>query len=73
MKLCIQGVAFEAHGTLFDVHLVIAMQPQVPPGEGRRTDEAFATKHLERKCKSPTSGIGVRSNTGQSECKRCDL
>jgi hypothetical protein len=50
MKLCIHGVAFEANGTLFDVHLVIAMHRRFLRGKGAERMRLLRTKQLVCKC-----------------------
>jgi 2-haloacid dehalogenase len=43
----IQAVVFDAYGTLFDVHSVIALCEQLFPGKGTQLSQLWRTKQLE--------------------------
>src|SRR6201993_4474447 len=43
----IQGVAFDAYGTLFDVHSVIALCNRKFPGQGAELSKLWRAKQLE--------------------------
>src|SRR5712692_9257916 len=47
MKLCIQAVAFDADGTLFDMHSVIARGNRKFPGQGAELSKLWRAKQLE--------------------------
>jgi len=47
MKLGIQAIAFDAYGTLFDVHSVIAVCNRKFPGRGAELSRLWRTKQLE--------------------------
>jgi 2-haloacid dehalogenase len=47
MKLCTQAVVFDAYGTLFDVHSVIAHCNRKFPGQGAELSKLWRTKQLE--------------------------
>jgi 2-haloacid dehalogenase len=47
MKPCIQAVAFDAYGTLFDVHSVIACCNREFPGQGAELSKLWRIKQLE--------------------------
>ena len=47
MKLCIQALVFDAYGTLFDVHSVIALCDRKFPGQGAELSKLWRTKQLE--------------------------
>jgi 2-haloacid dehalogenase len=40
-------LAFDAYGTLFDVHSVVALCEQLWPGEGQRLSSLWRSKQLE--------------------------
>src|SRR5258708_3080393 len=43
----IKGLAFDAYGTLFDVHSVIALGEQLFPGQGTALSNAWRLKQLQ--------------------------
>lgn len=47
MKLRVEAVAFDAYGTLFDVHSVIARCNRMFPGQGAELSRLWRTKQLE--------------------------
>ena len=47
MKLCIQAIAFDAYGTLFDVYSVIALCERKFPGRGAELGRLWRAKQLE--------------------------
>src|SRR6201997_5904489 len=47
MKLGIQAIAFDAYGTLFDVHSVIALCDRKFPGQGAELSKLWRAKQLE--------------------------
>ena len=47
MKLCIRALVFDAYGTLFDVHSVIALCDRKFPGQGAELSKLWRTKQLE--------------------------
>ncbi|PYX94184.1 MAG: haloacid dehalogenase type II [Acidobacteria bacterium] len=47
MKPCIQAIAFDAYGTLFDVHSVITLCSRKFPGEGAELSKLWRAKQLE--------------------------
>ena len=47
MKLCTQALVFDAYGTLFDVHSVIALCDRKFPGQGAELSKLWRTKQLE--------------------------
>src|SRR5690349_18691085 len=47
MTIQTQAVVFDAYGTLFDVHSVIARCDALFPGQGKRLSHAWRTKQLE--------------------------
>ncbi|MGC1477454.1 MAG: haloacid dehalogenase type II [Terriglobales bacterium] len=47
MKLCTQALVFDAYGTLFDVHTVIALCDRKFPGQGAELSKLWRTKQLE--------------------------
>jgi 2-haloacid dehalogenase len=46
-KTKIQAVVFDAYGTLFDVHSVIALCEEIFPGKGTQLSQLWRTKQLE--------------------------
>jgi len=47
MKLGIQAIAFDAYGTLFDVHSVLALCDRRFPGRGAELSSLWRAKQLE--------------------------
>ena len=47
MKLGIQAIAFDAYGTLFDVHSVLALCDRRFPGRGAELSRLWRAKQLE--------------------------
>ena len=47
MKLSTQALVFDAYGTLFDVHSVIALCDRKFPGQGAELSKLWRTKQLE--------------------------
>jgi FMN phosphatase YigB (HAD superfamily) len=47
VKLCTQALVFDAYGTLFDVHSVIALCDRKFPGQGAELSKLWRTKQLE--------------------------
>jgi 2-haloacid dehalogenase len=47
VKLCTQAIVFDAYGTLFDVHSVIALCDRKFPGQGAELSRLWRTKQLE--------------------------
>jgi len=47
MKLGIHAIAFDAYGTLFDVHSVIALCDRRFPGRGAELSRLWRAKQLE--------------------------
>jgi len=47
VKLCTQALVFDAYGTLFDVHSVIALCDRKFPRQGAELSKLWRTKQLE--------------------------
>ena len=47
MKACIETIAFDAYGTLFDVHSVVALCNRTFPGRGEKLSMLWRAKQLE--------------------------